>query len=114
MGHTSCILLGSVTTELWRDSCGKRSYTRFICDIHRTYCKDQLPLSYVETCVVSCHILGSYVTYALRGLCFHNVYILEHMSSCFDASLSEKSFSHQYRIQLNFAVENMWKSIHGL
>ena len=66
MGHTSCILQGSVTTELLRDLCGELSYTRFLCDIRPAYCKDQLPLSYVETCAVSCHILGSYVTYVLH------------------------------------------------
>ena len=34
----SCILLGSVTTELQRDLCGERSYTRFICVIRPAYC----------------------------------------------------------------------------
>ena len=48
-----CILLGSVTTELQRDSCGERSYTRFICDIRPAYCWEQLPLSYRDTCLVS-------------------------------------------------------------
>ena len=61
MSHTSWILLGSVTTELWRDSCGEWSYTKFICDIHPTYCWDQLPLSYGETPVGSGHILGSII-----------------------------------------------------
>ena len=65
MCHTSSILLGSVTTELRRDSGGKWSYTRFICDIHSAYCWDQLLLSYRETRVVSSDILGSYVTYVL-------------------------------------------------
>ena len=67
MRHTSCVLLGSVTTELLRDSCDERSCTRFICDIHSVYCWDQLPPSHGETRVMGGHILGSYVTYVLHN-----------------------------------------------
>ena len=66
MWQTSCILLGSATTELQRDLCGEWSYTRLICDIRPEYCWDQLPLSCGETRVVSGHILGSYVANVLH------------------------------------------------
>ena len=67
------MLLGSVTTEQRRDSCGEWSYTRFICDMRPEYCWDQLPLNNGETRVVTGHILGSYVTYVLHtaGISYH-------------------------------------------
>ena len=62
----SCILLGSVTTELRRDLCGERSYTRFLCDTRPAYCQDKFPLTYGESRLVSGHVLGSYVTHVLH------------------------------------------------